>query len=293
MSAVALISDEVRSKFNFSVDKFPLSGPDGLRTPWYALFRSDTQKPVGKGSVSNVYVPHTTEDIVALCDAVSVAFDGIGNVDCHFRDGHYVVITPSDQQRLSIFGGNDNIWPRVVIGAGYDGKAFRASIASYRDMCRNLHITRQCGTETTIKINHNRNLRNHMDELISQFNNIKSGWNNLVDVVRNMERNRVSMIDFLDQIYGRPDENSKHAVSQHKNRTEAIFKRLQREVDMRGETMSSDFVVSGWLAFNAVQGFIQHDKRRQGRNKNDHSASLILSLTDKDIEKAEELALAC
>ena len=43
MSNVSLsISDQVRSAFDFTVDKFPLSGPENLPTDQYGLFRSDT-----------------------------------------------------------------------------------------------------------------------------------------------------------------------------------------------------------------------------------------------------------
>ena len=81
-------------------------------------------------------------------------------------------------------------------------------------------------------------------------------------------------------------------MTEHTNRTEAIFKRLQREVTLRGETMSSDFNVSGWLAFNAVQGYIQHDTTRKGRNKVSDGSNLILSLSDTKVAHAEQLALA-
>ena len=32
------VLDSVSSKFDFTVDKFPLSGPDSLKTPLYGLF---------------------------------------------------------------------------------------------------------------------------------------------------------------------------------------------------------------------------------------------------------------
>ena len=48
MSSVSnSVSDKIRSTFNFSVDKFPLSGPDGMSTPLYGLFRSDNSSLVG------------------------------------------------------------------------------------------------------------------------------------------------------------------------------------------------------------------------------------------------------
>lgn len=290
-STPASISQIVRESFNFTVDKFPLSGPDGIRTPWYALFRSDTNQPVGNGSVTARYVPHTTDDVVALYDAVDTAFDGVADVKCYFRDGHYFVAEPTRKQRLEIFG-TDTVWPRVVISAPYDGKAFKASVATYRDMCRNLHIMRATGPATTVSIRHTRGLREHMDELIQQFSQLRSGWDSLVSTIRRMADNQVQMVDFLDQIYGRPDESSKRSVTEHKNRTEEIFKRLQREAAKTGQTIGADFKVNAWLAFNAVQGYVQHDVTRKGKNKGDSSSNLLLSLTDPKVYAAEALALA-
>ncbi len=291
-ASVACPVNTVRESFAFSVDKMPLSGPDGLRTPWYALFRSDTGTVVGNGSVTSKYVPHTTEDVVTLCEAASVAFDGIADVDCYFRDGHYVLIQPSKEQRLAVFGTADNIWPRVMIRAGYDGKAFKASIGWWRDQCKNMHITRQV-RDNTVAIRHNGNLRSRMDELIEQFGQLKNSWASLENLVRTMESNRVNMVNFLDAIYGKPDESSKRAVTEHKNRTEAIFKRLQREIAATGrDPLGDSFEVSGWLAFNAIQGYVQHDTTRKGRNKNSDGAGLILALDNADVQLAEQLALA-
>jgi hypothetical protein len=36
------VSAAVRSAFDFTVDKFPLFGPENMRTDQYGLFRSDT-----------------------------------------------------------------------------------------------------------------------------------------------------------------------------------------------------------------------------------------------------------
>ena len=91
MSSVSnSVSDKIRSTFNFSVDKFPLSGPDGMSTPLYGLFRSDNSSLVGSKSVTARYHPHTTDDVCALADAAENAFDDDIDVRCHFRAGHYV-----------------------------------------------------------------------------------------------------------------------------------------------------------------------------------------------------------
>ena len=102
-NATISAADQVAAAFDFTVDKFPLSGPDGMRTPWYAMFRSDSSEVVGEGSVTDRYTPHQTEDVVALVDACESVFDEASQVKTHFRNGHYVSIAPSDDYRRRVF----------------------------------------------------------------------------------------------------------------------------------------------------------------------------------------------
>ena len=136
-----MISDSVRAAFPFTVDKLPLSGPENLKTPHYGLFRSDNGASVGVACRKG-YEPHTVDDVCALVEAAASAFDGDAKARCLFHDGHYVTVEPSAEYRRSIFGTADNIWPRLIIRAGYDGRAFRAQLGFYRDACRNLAMIR-------------------------------------------------------------------------------------------------------------------------------------------------------
>ena len=95
-----LIGETVRNEFGFSVDKFPLSGPDGLRTPHYGLFRSDTGACIGRNSVSGRYVPHTTDDVLALVEAAGSTFGGVQDVRCFFRHGHYIAVQPTKEFQI-------------------------------------------------------------------------------------------------------------------------------------------------------------------------------------------------
>ena len=285
------VSASVRNAFDFSVDKFPLSGPDRLTTPWYALFRSDTESVVGKGSVTSRYVPHQTEDVLALVDAASEAFDGDIDVKCHFRDGHYVSIQPNSHDRLKVYGEQDNVWPRVIINAGYDGRAFSATMGYYRDLCRNLAMMRRV-EGTTVSIRHTSGLRGHMDSLIGTFNTLKDSWKGLSDVIMHLQNVDVQVVDFLNEIYPQPDEDaSKRGVTVHRERTEAIFKRLQDERYRSGRAaMGSDFTISAWEAFNAVQGFVQHDAQSKTGFKSDFDRILRAS-RDANVRNAESLVL--
>ena len=118
----------VRDSFNFNIEKFPLSGPDGMQTPWYGLFRSDNGEVVGEGSVTSRYVPHQTDDVIALVEAAESVFDESVSVRTHFRDGHFVTLEPSRDYRKAIFGTSDNIFPRLFIRGCFDRKAFSASL---------------------------------------------------------------------------------------------------------------------------------------------------------------------
>lgn len=283
------IHETVKSAFNFSVDKFPLAGPDGMTTPWYGLFRSDNMQVVGNGSVTNRYNPHTTDDVLALVDAAGEAFDGEIDVKCHFRDGHYVSVSPTKAERRAIFGTADNVFPRVIISAGYDGKSFKATMGYYRDICRNMSIMRQVNG-TTVSIRHDSNLRSKMDDLITSFETVKKSWTTLADVIVALETREVQMTSFLNTIYGEP-EDSKRAVTVHKNRTEAIFKRLQRERMVSGRpVIGEDFTVSAWEAFNAIQGFYQHDAQAKSEFKGEFDRILRAS-NQAEVLQAEKMVL--
>ena len=286
------IAAKVQADFDFNVDKFPLSGPDGMTPPWYALFRSDTSEVVGNGSVTSRYVPHQTDDVLALVDAAGEAFEGKINCTTHFRDGHYVSIQPTDHERLKVYDDQDNVWPRILINAGYDGRAFQATMGYYRDLCRNLaELKRVEGT--TVSIRHTSGLRGHMDSLIATFNTLKESWAGLSDIIMQLQNEEVQMVDFLNEIYPQPETDaSKRGVTVHKDRTEAIFKRLQSErFRSNRPTMGSDYAVSAWEAFNAVQGYVQHDAQSKKGFKSDFDRILRAS-RDANVRKAESLVMS-
>jgi hypothetical protein len=282
------VVDTVKSKFDFTVDKFPLSGPDGLKTPLYGLFRSDTMEFVGK-PCSKHYVAHQSDDVLALVESAGEAFEGVGDVQCHFRDGHYVSIAPSKSERRAIYGTSDNIFPRFIVNAGYDGRAFSAIMGFYRDACSNLAMMRQV-EGTSVSIRHGSGLREKMDDLIQTFSVLRESWATLGDVIAELQTREVRMADFLDEVYGQPNEDSKRAITVHKNRTKSIWTRLNRERFMTQRPTMQDDRVSAWEAYNAVQGYVQHDATRKGSPSD--FARIIQASNDSAVKKAESLALA-
>ena len=282
--------ETVQNTFNFSVDKFPLYGPDNMRTPHFGLFKSDTGECVGK-SVSDRYVPHTTDDILAITEAAAEAFDGDTNVTCHFRNGHYVSFAPSDQDRRDMFriGGSDSIFPRFMVHGGYDGRGFRAEIGFYRDMCSNLAMLRSVESFSQ-SIRHTSGLRDKMDLLISTFSMLKGSWENMTAIIQQMSEQTVNMRDFLNEIYPEPAEDAgRRAVTVHRNRTERILKRMAGE--MRRSHVHFDlWNPNAWLAYNAVQGYEQHDATRR-QSFNNTFDRILKAGNSQAVRKAEKLAL--
>jgi len=296
------VSASVRNDFNFEVEKYPLAavmGNEVLHTDQYGLFRSDTGFIKGVKSVSKRYVPHSTDDVCALVEAASDAFDGEIEVKTHWREGHYVSVAPTRAERKSIYGTADNIFPRIVIRAGYDGQAFTGTMGYYRDACNNLAMMRRV-SGTCVKIRHSAGLRVAMDDLIQTFSQLSSGWEHLVEVAQELESREVRMVEFLDQIYGRPSDEqltlaatgqAVRAVTSHKNRTEAIWKRLNRERGRTGRPTMTNDTVSAWEAFNAVQGYVQHDATAKTGFKGEFDR-ILRAANDTAVNKAERLVLA-
>jgi hypothetical protein len=234
-----------------------------------------------------------------LVDAAGEAFEGEISCDTHFRNGHYVAIAPTNAERLSIYEDKDtdNVFPRVVINAGYDGKAFSATMGYYRDACDNLAMMRQV-SGTTVSIRHTSGLRGHMNDLIAAFNTLKDSWGNLTAVIRSLESKQVRMTDFLNDIYGQPTPEQLalvatggkvRAVATHQKRTEKIWNRLNKERLQTGRPQMTN-VVSAWEAYNAIQGYVQHDAQAKNGFKGSFDRILRAS-NDASVRKAEKLVL--
>ena len=286
--------DHVAKTFDFSVDKFPLSGPDGMKTNGvYGLFRSDNGQHVGR-PCSKKYLAHQTEDVLALFDAGSEAFDGQVDVKCHFRDGHYVSIAPTLEYRQSIYGDKDNVFPRIIVNAGYNGQSFKAVMGYYRDLCDNMAMmTRVEGTSVAIR--HTSGLRYKMDSLISSFETLKESWGDLHSLIARLEGQTASAVDFLNAVYGQPDENSKKAITTHRNRTEEIWYRLDSERYRSGRPQAINHEYSLWELYNAVQGHHQHKRTAAQRSGAAETPSyfedVLRAANAPAVKKAEELAL--
>lgn len=292
--SVSALCDQIRSlpDFPHTVDRLPLLGPDNTRTPWYGLFRSDNGKPVGQ-PVTSRYVPHNVDDMCALFEGAAAAFgtDGCTVTGNFFGDSHNLIVAPSREHRLSIFG-TDTIWPRFVIRAGYNGECFSASLGWYRDACRNLAIVRSAGRSANAKIKHTHSLRDRLADLRETFARLADNWDREVNAARTLADKSVPLADFLAQLYPIPENATQRQINAARDRAAAIYQRIGRErMQILGlSSLGANWAnaVTAWEAYNGVQAYVQHNSRRKGRL--DPLQRALLSLDSDEVDRAWDLA---
>lgn len=261
----------------------------------WALF-TDKGEQIG-GGVGKDYNPHTTEDVVALVRAAAEAFESEMEVRCHFNKGHYVELAPSKDYRRQIYkptkrgkggGGGDNIWPRINIRAGYDGEAFKSTVGWYRDACSNMSMISSV-KEANVKIVHCGGLQDQMAELIETFSLLRSGWDTVVATIERLEQRKVNFADFVDHVYEKSVKDTERKMATFNILTETVFKRVLDEREKTGRPAIDkdkwDGEVSMWEAFNAVQGYAQHQRPR---NTTDDFEKVIIAQTDYYVRRAEK-----
>lgn len=284
----AAVSSAIAQAFPFSVGKFPLQGPDGMRTPHYGLFRDDNSECVGVACKKG-YEPHTRDDVAAMSEAAAAAFNAQVKVTTHWADGHTVILGPTDDYRREIFG-RDTVWPRFVLRAGYDGSAFSASLGLYRDACRNLLMVRPARGIVSAKLRHTVGLRDRMPELIDQFRQLATSWDSVVETAQAMRQREIGVADFVRSIYRLPENASARQEQSFTERARRIVARIARDRHALGVDMGNLERATAWEAFNAVQGYIQHDQRRHGRPSD--VARALMAWNDPTVDRAFSLAMA-
>jgi len=324
------IGDRINAAFPFDVEPRPLltRNPslapvvvDGVlrsgimsKTGLYGLFRTDNHEMVSRSSVTAAYHVHTKDDVIALVEAAGSTFNKDQfDILCDFHNGHRVVIQPGIEYRKSIFGTEDNVFPRIVIDAGYDGRSFKALMGYWRDLCRNMAMIGSVDS-CCVKIRHLKSLQPRMDELIGSMQNLWQGWGNLTASLQQMERNTVQLADFLRKVYGwQPGEEGPSRTS-YNNRHDLVVKTIRQEARLAGRPevpvvpvvacnqerwhsagSGGSVEVTGYQAFQGVQGYAQHHSHRQGMSGVEGTAldirRAVLAFGSKHVAKAERLAL--
>ena len=285
------IADRVAAAFPFECNKLPLFGPEGLPTPHYGIFRSDNADCVGS-TCSRKYEPHTRDDVAAICEASAEAFGDDLRLVSKFADGHRLIMGAKSAQPVAI-SGRDTIAPRLIVRAGYDGRAFSAWLGYYRGVCENLDIIRPvlAGAGVSGKIRHTAGLRDKMPALVAQFRAMAGEFGRVVETAQKLAATEVTLARWLDACWPIEGTETPRQRSARRRRNGAIGQRILRErqrlggLSRLGESIDR---ATAWEAYQGVQGYVQHDANRQGRP--DNVARALIALDSPIVLRAQELA---
>lgn len=290
LSSASEISSFLASQYNFDVLRLPLHGPDNMPTPHCGLFRSDlsgSDACIGN-AVSPKYVPHQTRHVAGVVEAARQIFDGELSIDCYWNEGHFLVIQPTRRSVLEIAKG-DKVIPRLTIHAGYDGKGFKASAGFFRFVCTNLaRLQSVAGTSRTIR--HTLSFEDKFDNLLRDFSVLDASWQTTVEKINRMNANRIKVADFMFSLFGDVQSKDGRAKTVAINTIEKILGRLVRESEKLGIVIDASGAgdASGWMLWNAVQGYLQHDSTRK---ESDATLKGYQTFDDALLAQAESLAL--
>jgi len=292
MSAVTdYVSSSIDKAFPRKLVKMPLYGPDNIPSPHYGICFEDaeTREDWCRCTVKKNYQPHTTEDVKQL---TSIVADGFGlssdQIDIKASwvtsKGHAVAVTPTKEYRREIANG-DTIWPSLIVRAYYGG-SFRATVAMKRDLCSNLQMMRNVD-KTTVSLRHTLQFQDHFGETLDTFKNLICLSDNIVDAARKLNEITVSYDEFLDYLYPTPESGSKRSATTYQRKLDRIKQIHATEVDALGLKYRAGRGTL-WQLVNAVTGFVQHDKSRNGKPSDDDRA--LLGVFDNESNRAWDRA---
>lgn len=275
------VREAIKEAYPFTVDKFPLSGPDGMKTDIYGLFRYVDGKCefVGNKSVKKRYVPHTVNHVADVCQAASHAMGGSVALKTDFHHGHIVTMTPemSEMKRLNSI---EQLTPIMMLKASYDGKSILMSMGLYNPLCKNQELFESV-KECNVNIRHNSTIDFKMENLIKKLSVLRQSWGTLDAMIDHMNGKQTHIDDFIKELF--PEKESKRGKTIAENRKTEIKERLRSEQGKTGEAIGE--YATNWRLFNAIQGYFQHDVTR---NKGTSEIETIMK-SNKESNQAFQL----
>ena len=136
-------------------------------------------------------------------------------------------------------------------------------------------------------IQHSSNFSNRRDELVEQFEIVAKGWESTVDFLKSMDDRQIRVSALLAELMGdRPDTEGR-GQTMFDRKVAKIDSILVRERMKTGKMARPAGEATAWEAYNAIQGYSQHEKTRKGNPTLIDRA--VIAGGDPEVSKAEKL----
>jgi hypothetical protein len=126
-------------------------------------------------------------------------------------------------------------------------------------------------------------------KLTETFEKLGESWEKVSKYALAMEKKSVKLSSLLTEVFGEPEKETGRGATIHKNRTELIVNRvlLERSLSNREQINVNEGEISLWEAYNAVQGYIQHDSCRHGNQT--EMSRIVSSFSSIHLNKVESI----
>lgn len=282
-----------------TVSKIPYTNPHpdflGSKTGVYGCFRDDTGEPLG-GIVKENYVLPTRDQLVQVSMAACQAFDGM-DVDVQasmYKASYQCTIKPTADFRREVFQG-DTVCPLFQVSLNFAGTGTdNIHMGMFRDACDNLMMMRTLSSWTK-KIRHSSSHNRLFEKAVTDCNSLAGDFDNFVERAQQLQQTEVNMQEMVESIFADRIKDNK-ASKQLKSALREIFERYNDEAeasDIQKIGVDGNWVANGWLAYNALQGYYQHDSpRRKVNNAEIDSYQRALKASDQiEVNAAEKYLL--
>lgn len=272
VNSVADVMDVLEVKFpHTTIDN--LYDSQGNKLPIKGVFYRDQEEARLFGSNDRLVVYHSKgedyyfqsrEDaidqaIMAFQSVKAMGGDAIEMV-ATFNKGYSVSFTQKIERKDRKFMfENDIIFPTYNFNFSYDSVS-RGGGGCDRFCCSNLiTTTRVAGFSFSFR--HTKNAGERMIAIQAGIADIANNWGAFLQHCEMMGKKSVNLLDVYSRVWGDKPGKEGRKLTVWNDRLGDMQTRLNRESSLLGLSPAN-----GWLVFNAVQGYLQHDTTRKVDN---------------------------
>ena len=121
--------------------------------------------------------------------------------------------------------------------------------------------------------------------MISDFGQLAANFDRGVEAIREANERRVSLDDAIAELFT-PANDTERTRKKFREIVDTITARYRDEARQLGHSLDTENA-NTWLAYNAIQGYDQHD-----RNRHKGTDKVLATLESNTVRKAETLLLA-
>lgn len=258
---------------DWSVNRVPLSTPDGTPVNYYANQRSDNGAILQV--VSEGYSILQNEELVELCEAMAKTFDYKVHKGGELHGGRKVFVQLETDSVTGIGANNDTINRYITAVNSFDGStAVAFGSLGFTISCQNTFY-RAARHENMTRIKHTTNMRERIEQATRQVEQVSIEENTLYEKFFRMASaeatpahiqsviKRITEVDIMKTV----SENKTLHSTRKTNIAESLIASIQKEMSYKGDTL--------WGLLSGVTHYTSHVQSAPRRDNGRLESKLV------------------